>query len=143
MIAAAPEALARRFVAIQATVHPLYLDHGALAPGASGLDALRAVPGLGGDACPDLRFAADGCFADGTARVALRLVVTGTHTRPFLGLAPMGRVVRVAGLAVYRRDAGQLVEVWSHVDTLGLLRQLGAAPHLGERPATRADAPDR
>lgn len=145
MPAATAEALARRFVAgvlngpdlaaIQALVHPRYRDHGAPALGESGLESLRAFLGPWRDAFPDLRFAVADCFADGAGRVAVRLVATGTHRGAFLGLAPTGWAVRVEGLAVYRCEAGQLVEGWAHFDTLGLLRQLGATPPLAAAPS--------
>ena len=141
MIAAELEALARRFLAevlngpdiaaIQALVRPLYLDHSAPALRGSELESLRAFLGLWRDAFPDVRFAVEDCFSDGEARVALRVVATGTHRGPFLGQAPTGRAIRVEGLTVFRCWGGQIVEHWAHFDTLGLLRQLGAAPPLG------------
>lgn len=135
------EALARRHVAevlngpnlaaIQTLIHPGYRDHSGPAEGGPGLDSLHAFLDPWRAAFPDLRFAVEDCFSDGAARVAVHVVATGTHAGPFLGLAPTGRAIRVEGLAVYRCAAGQIVERWAHFDTLGLLRQLGAAPPLG------------
>ncbi|MBU6296610.1 MAG: ester cyclase [Alphaproteobacteria bacterium] len=31
-------------------------------------------------------------------------------------------------IAIYRLEDGKIAEVWAQIDTLGLLRQLGAAP---------------
>jgi CheY-like chemotaxis protein len=139
--AAALAALARRFVAgvldrpdpaaIRALVHPLYQDHGAPALGGSGAASLHALLGAWRDAFPDLRVAAEDCFAGGAQRVAVRLVATGTHTGAFLGLAPTGRAIRVEGLALCRFHGGQLVEWWAQFDTPALVRQLDADPPRG------------
>jgi steroid delta-isomerase-like uncharacterized protein len=139
--APALEALARRFVvgvlnagnlaAIQALVHPGYRDHGTPAEGGGGLAALPALLGPWRDAFPDLHFAVEECFADGGGCVTVSLVATGTHRGPFLGVAPTGWAIRTEGLAVYRFQRGRLVEHRAHFDTLGLLRQLGAAPPPG------------
>jgi steroid delta-isomerase-like uncharacterized protein len=140
MAAGALEALARRFVArvlngrdpaaARALLHPLYVDHSMPALGGSGLESLSAFLGLWRAAFPDVRFAVEHCFGDGASLVAVRLTVTGTHRGPFLGLRPTGRVIRVEGLSHYRVAGGQIVERWSRYDTLGLLRQLGAATPL-------------
>ena len=57
-----------------------------------------------------------------------RLTATGTHAGPFLGVAPSGQRVSIAAFEAWRLRDGQCAEQWLHLDILGLLQQLGAAP---------------
>ena len=74
---------------------------------------------------PDLRLAVQDVLA-ASDRVVSRFVLRGTHAGPFLGLAPTGRAVAVAGVAIDRVAGGRLAESWVGLDGLGLLHQLGA-----------------
>ena len=89
-------------------------------------------------AFPDLAITVEDLLAEGD-RVAVRWTLRGTHWGAFLGVLPTGRSVVVAGLEIYRLDAGQIVERWAVVDTLALLRQLDApspSPAPGAVPAS-------
>ena len=88
-------------------------------------------------AFPDLQITVEDLLAEGD-RVAVRLTVRGTHRGAFLGLPPTGRRVAVGGMELYRLAAGRIVERWAVVDTLALLRQLGAP---SPSPAPGAGAP--
>jgi steroid delta-isomerase-like uncharacterized protein len=74
---------------------------------------------------PDLRFTVEFRVAEGD-KVAMRWTATGTHTGVFRGIAPTGKPINIAGAAIYRVSDGQIVEGWSHPDTLGLMLQIGA-----------------
>ena len=76
---------------------------------------------------PDLRLEVEDQVAEGD-RVASRFVLRGTHRGPFLGVAPTGRPVAVAGVSIDRLAGGRLAESWISLDALGLLRQIGALP---------------
>ena len=76
---------------------------------------------------PDLRLEVEDQVAEGD-RVASRFRLRGTHDGPFLGVAPTGRPVAVAGVSIDRLAGGRLVESWLSLDALGLLRQVGALP---------------
>ena len=76
---------------------------------------------------PDLRLEVEDQVAEGD-RVASRFVLRGTHHGPFLGVAPTGRPVAVAGVSIDRLAGGRLAESWISLDALGLLRQIGALP---------------
>ena len=65
-------------------------------------------------------------------RVAVRIVLQGTHTGPGLGVAPTGRKVSIQGIIIVRIVDGQIVEGWNNYDQLGLLRQVGALPGSGD-----------
>jgi predicted ester cyclase len=50
---------------------------------------------------------------------------TGTHSGPFMGIAPSGRRVEFTSNALLRVRDGRIAEAWDEVDLLGLRRQLG------------------
>jgi predicted ester cyclase len=58
--------------------------------------------------------------------VAVRYVFTGTHTRPFQGIAPTHRRIRHSENEIYRIADGRIAESWGEGDWLGTMRQLGA-----------------
>ena len=73
----------------------------------------------------DVSFTRDEVICDGD-RVVVRYTMLGTHTGPFMQLAPTGKSVSVPGIGIYRVADGQIQESWVVRDTLVLLRQLGA-----------------
>lgn len=68
---------------------------------------------------------------DAGQSAAARLVVTGVHSGPFLGLAATGAAVRVDQALFIRVGSGRITQMWEVVDTGEGLRQLGA---LGDQP---------
>lgn len=92
-----------------------------------GIEAFRrhaeAVP----RAFPDVHFDIEDVIAEDD-RVMVRLVLTGTHDGPFLGLEPTGKEIAMSAIVVYRYEDGKIVERWSEGNTVGLLEQLGALP---------------
>lgn len=76
---------------------------------------------------PDARETVEDLVAEGD-RVAARHLLAGTQTGPFGDHAPTGRPVRVRYLAVYRLEAGRLVEAWAEWDNLAAFTQMGFAP---------------
>lgn len=60
--------------------------------------------------------------------VAVRGTVTGTHTKSLVDLAPTGRSFEIDYVWFCRIQDGQIAEIWSLPDGLGLLQQLGALP---------------
>ena len=85
-------------------------------------------------AIPDIRMTIEDIMAEGD-KVTVRIMVEGTHKGGQLGVAPTGRRIRIAGVAMVRISNGQIVEGWNSWDQLGLLRQIGALP--------AANSPDR
>jgi len=60
--------------------------------------------------------------------VALRLVVSATHTGNLLGIPATGRRVQWDAVDIYRvRDDGKISEQWAFEDMAAILSQLGAA----------------
>jgi predicted ester cyclase len=66
--------------------------------------------------------------------VANRFVFLGTHLGEFEGVSPTGKRVEFVGHSIDRVVEGKIVESWVEVDTLGVMRQLGA--ELGQGRST-------
>jgi predicted ester cyclase len=60
--------------------------------------------------------------------VAVRATVRGTHQGSLLDLDPTGKSVEIAYVWFFRIKDGQIAEVWSLPDGLGLVQQLDAIP---------------
>ena len=65
------------------------------------------------------------CEAD---RVFSRYTLSGTHRDEFAGIAATGKWVRVSGMDMLRFREGKVVEHWTELDLLGLMRQLEVIP---------------
>lgn len=74
---------------------------------------------------PDLHLTIEDQIAEGD-RVVTRWTARGTHKGEFQGVGPTGGTIAVAGTDIDRIVDGRIVECWSSVDQLGLMRQLGA-----------------
>jgi predicted ester cyclase len=66
-------------------------------------------------------------------RVAARVRFRGTHQGKLESIAPTGRRVESTGIIISRIEGGKIAEDWANFDDLGLMRQLGAIPELGEQ----------
>jgi len=64
--------------------------------------------------------------------VATRTTIRGRHDGDLMGTPPTGRDVEFTGLTISRCRDGKLAEEWELVDTVGLLRQIGALPEMAE-----------
>lgn len=81
---------------------------------------------------PDLNLPIHDVMGDG-GKVLVRLRFRGTHKGEFFGYEPTGNAIDVEVFDLFRLEGGKLVEHWAMVDTLGLLRQLGATSIPAER----------
>ncbi len=77
-------------------------------------------------AFPDSHHTVEDLIAEGD-EVVTRFTWRGTHRGEFLGVAPTGRRVAVAGIWIHRLAGGRIVEgrAWGQFDWLGLLQQRG------------------
>jgi len=82
-------------------------------------------------AFPDQHFTIEDAIGEGY-KVVVRYVYRGTHQGEFQGIAPTGKQVAVAGIAIYQITGGRIEEVWVASDSLGLMQQLGAVPAPGQ-----------
>ncbi len=76
-------------------------------------------------AFPDLHFHIVDMIAE-RDYVLCRWVLTGTHTKDFLGVAPSGKTFRVEGMSLERIGNGQIIDGFDGWDNLGFRQQLGA-----------------
>jgi len=68
-----------------------------------------------------------GVLADGDL-VALRTMITGTHTGDYAGIAPTASSIQTSASHVFRVRDDQFVEHWPVVDTYRILVAIGAIP---------------
>ncbi|HXC03136.1 MAG TPA: ester cyclase, partial [Bacteroidia bacterium] len=96
------------------------------APGAApGPGSFKQLVMMYRAAFPDVQFTIEDLLGDGD-KVVVRNTFHGTHTGPFMGIAPTGRHISQEQMHIVRVDAGLIVEHWAVRDDLSLMRQLGA-----------------
>jgi steroid delta-isomerase-like uncharacterized protein len=83
------------------------------------------------EAFPDLRMAEADSLREGD-KAAFRWVMSGTHQGEFMGVAATGRQVEAMGMDIVRVAEGEIAEHWGEFDAMGLLRQIGVIPRLGD-----------
>ena len=88
---------------------------------------------------PDMHIRIEDTIAEG-GKAAVRVVMEGTHSGEGLGFPASGRHVRIAGVIIIECAEGKLIAGWNSWNQLGLLRQVGALPAVGE--SDRFLAPD-
>lgn len=101
-----------------------YVENSGRTP--SGLPALVANWQQQFEQVPDLVLVLEDQVIAGDKAVG-RFTYSGTHTRPFAGVAPTGRRFRFGTIDIWRVQDGKFAEHWDQVDFAGLLRQLRAA----------------
>lgn len=76
------------------------------------------------DAFPDSHVTYEDFVVSGDTVVG-RWRATGTHTGPLPELDATGKAIAIGGISIYRIADGKIVEVWEHLDLLGMWQQLG------------------
>ncbi|MEM4780014.1 MAG: ester cyclase [Halalkalicoccus sp.] len=102
-----------------------------------GRDEYRAYVESYRQAFPDVEYVVEDVIAEEEI-AAVRYAARGTHEGEFLGLEPTGERVSVTGMEMYRVDDGEIVEMWTSYDALGLFQELGVIPPL-EKLAEKQD----
>jgi len=92
-------------------------------------DAFRARVAYSRDAFPDLQFDIQESI-EGDDRVAIRWVMSGTHTGDLPGLPATGRSFSVSGMTFYDFENGQICGHAQAFDQLGFLSQTGSLGHV-------------
>ncbi len=93
--------------------------------GAEGLAGMKRTIELNRGALADMRLTVEDQVAEGD-RVVTRWRGEMTHTGDLGGVAATGRRVTITGITIDRFEDGKIVEAWRSMDTLGLLRAIGA-----------------
>jgi predicted ester cyclase len=78
-------------------------------------------------AFPDVHANIQDLIAEGD-KVVERTEAHGTHKGEFNGVPPTGRPVSWSELHVYRLEKGKIAELWSEIDFLAIMMQVGAIP---------------
>lgn len=74
---------------------------------------------------PDITFAIEEMVAEGDV-VATRWIARGTHEGEYMGYEPTERDATIYGMSFFRFDGGTIAEGWTQLDTLGLMKAIGA-----------------
>ena len=97
----------------------------------SGVEDLKQFSVMLCSGFPDFRGTIEDLFAAEGHKVVLRFTFRGTHQGEFMGVAPTGRQVTMAGIDILRVADGKIVELWGQEDMLGMKQQLGVVPEPG------------
>ena len=105
-------------------------------PDVEGIEGIRIYITAFREAFPDARFTIADIGADGD-RVWARTVATGTHTGPLrledgTIIPPTGNPLNLEAMTIARFEEGKIAELWHQADVLGIFRQLGVVPAVGE-----------
>jgi len=82
-------------------------------------------------AFPDFSLVADDEMAVDD-KVIARWTMSGTHQGEFLGIPATGRKAAWTGISIFRLNGDKIVEFWTQMDAVGLMRQLGAIPAMAQ-----------
>jgi predicted ester cyclase len=116
------------FDALHAIVSPDYVVHPEEVHGPDGLAEM--AQGYR-SALSNLRVAIEHQFTEGDY-VATRSTISGRHDGELMGTPATGREVAFTCLTISRCSDGRIEEEWELVDTISLLRQVGALPEMAE-----------
>jgi predicted ester cyclase len=92
---------------------------------AAGLGGMKRTIEMNRNVFPDMRLTVEDQVAEGD-KVVTRWRGEMTHAGALAGAAPTGRRVTITGITIDRLEGGRIVEAWRSMDTLGLLRGIGA-----------------
>lgn len=113
--------------AVERHLHPDFVDHDPIVPGANGRESMRQAAAMVRHAAPDWHSDLDRLVAEDDIVVEL-FTASGTHRADMMGAPPTGNTIVLAGINVFRLRDGKIVERWGRLDELTLLRQLGLVP---------------
>jgi steroid delta-isomerase-like uncharacterized protein len=116
---------------IDELVAPNYIYHEPTIGERRGREGVRDVMTTFRAAFPDVKITVDQQIAEGDI-VVTRWTSRGTHRGPLFGISPTGRHVTVTGILISRIHNGKVLEEDEVADTLGMMRQLGAIPAMGQ-----------
>jgi predicted ester cyclase len=106
----------------------------------SGLQAYQATINRVQSAFSNRRFSLEDFIASGD-RVVVRWIMDAVHSGPLGGLPATGKRVKQYANVIFRLEHGKIAEIWTQMDQIGMLRQLGVDPLAGIRQTSQAGAP--
>ncbi len=111
---------------------PEFVGHHPGQPDWIGPERVKAVVAAVRQAFPDFSESVEDVVAEGD-RVVTRFIASGTHQGSFHGVAPTGKRISMAEMAIFRVAGNKIVEKWGLTDRFGLFQQLGLAGTGGPR----------
>lgn len=116
--------VADEIVAANCITRQLRSADGPMPSASRGADALKEHIQGWLTAFPDFRWEVQAVVTQGE-RVVTWAMARGTHSGPWLGIAPTGRRVAIQCVVLHRIAGGQIVEDWVVTEALGVFQQLG------------------
>jgi steroid delta-isomerase-like uncharacterized protein len=92
-----------------------------------GREPLKAAQRRVRQGLTDVSMTVEDIIAEGD-RVAVRLSSRATQSGEFMGMPPSGKSYAVSETHIFRIADGRIAEHWRDMDSMDLLRQLGALP---------------
>jgi steroid delta-isomerase-like uncharacterized protein len=106
-----------------------FLNHEAPPEAPRGPAGLRGMVTMLRTAFPDFHIEVAELIAEGD-KVVARTTLHGTHTGPFMGIAPTGRRFEQEQIHIFRFADGKAIEHRAVRDDFSMMQQLGVIPSL-------------
>jgi len=90
-------------------------------------EGLKQLGKMVAGAFPDVHTTIESIVAEGDL-VVTRVAVTGTHKGAFNGVPATGKKIQFTEMHMYQVKGGKISALWSNVDLLAILTQIGAVP---------------
>ena len=92
-----------------------------------GREGMKLLGGVVVQAFPDVQATIEDLLADDD-KVVERTTARATHKGAFNGVPPTGKKVGWSEIHIYRFEGGKVAELWSEIDFLAIMTQIGAIP---------------
>eukprot|EP00013_Stygamoeba_regulata_P018559 CAMPEP_0177672872 /NCGR_PEP_ID=MMETSP0447-20121125/25598_1 /TAXON_ID=0 /ORGANISM="Stygamoeba regulata, Strain BSH-02190019" /LENGTH=590 /DNA_ID=CAMNT_0019180619 /DNA_START=251 /DNA_END=2023 /DNA_ORIENTATION=+ len=122
------------------SVHPEVKLHSSQGRPIVGVDVLIRMCQMGANSFKDMHEELLDVFAGGEDRVCVRGRRTGFHHKPFMAVPASNKTITTTWIAIYRLEAGKIVERWMNHDDVGFLQQIGMFPQAGHGGGGEAGA---
>lgn len=107
---------------------PDYQSHGSYDDSVRGPASFKMTIAMQHRSFSDIKYEVLDVVSEGD-KSAIRWVMRGRHTGPFIGIPPTGREIEHHAMIILRFEGDQIAERWGIVDNFTLMRTLqGAAP---------------
>ncbi|HEX2916254.1 MAG TPA: ester cyclase [Chloroflexia bacterium] len=114
--------------ALDVFLEPDFVFHNPVFPvGNNGIEGYRRIVNTMHLGFPDQHWVLEDVLVDND-KVVTRWKMYGTHTGPYLGIAPTGKEVTISGMSIERFVGSKIAEQWVISDALGFLLQEGFTP---------------
>jgi len=94
---------------------------------ATGIKGFKQLVTMYHTGFPDLHISIEDMIEE-SDKVVVRWSSQSTHKGPFMGISPTNKRIAITGISILRLKDGKVSEEWTEMDTLGVLRQMGATP---------------